>query len=249
MGIIQLNGNLIWELSPGALRLLESSNNVIKRGSNPEVLLLQTKLLTTIEIVVRVQDRTDGLSTLLVSHGALVITAVELLEVKLSTGSLTRPQAQIISSWCVKSRNWNIVSHRLDNFTALPDDFLGSLSILVLSYATIELDLRMSALDLVIPPSKTHVNNDIMSWEFPRIEVEPVIRNLDLVSVHNFLLENTISVSQSIAPSWIVKRGKRVQETSSKTTKTTISQSSIVLLINHILDFEAEIFQALWSKS
>ena len=42
MGIIQLNCNLVWELSPWPVRLLEPPNNVVQRGCHPEILLLQS---------------------------------------------------------------------------------------------------------------------------------------------------------------------------------------------------------------
>ena len=52
MGVVQLNRNLIRELTPCTLRLLESTNDIVERSRNPEVLLLQSKLLTTIEVVI-----------------------------------------------------------------------------------------------------------------------------------------------------------------------------------------------------
>jgi hypothetical protein len=64
----------------------------------------------------------------------------------------------------------------------------------------------------------THVNDNVVSGELPGIEVKPVVRNLNLISIHNFLLENTISVSEAIAPSRVVERRERVQEASSKST-------------------------------
>lgn len=48
MSVIELNGDLAGELGPGALGLLEATDNVIERGSNPEVLLLQAELLSTL---------------------------------------------------------------------------------------------------------------------------------------------------------------------------------------------------------
>jgi hypothetical protein len=85
-----------------------------------------------------------------------------------------------------------------------------------------------------------------MSWKFPRIEVEPIIRNLDLISIHNLLLEDSISVSQSVSPSRVVQRGKRVQETSSKTTETTISKCSVVFLLNDVLNAETKVIETLY---
>jgi hypothetical protein len=84
MGVIELDGNLLGELLPGAFGLLEAANNIIKGGSNPEVLLLQTKLFSALQVVVGVQHSTDGLSPLLVGDRTFVIAIVEFLEIKLS---------------------------------------------------------------------------------------------------------------------------------------------------------------------
>lgn len=136
MGIIELNGHLVGEFAPCTLRLLESSYNIEQRCSNPEVLLLQSKLFSSIEVVVRVQHGGNGLSTLLVTDRAiklsevssnaqlnllpLIITAIKLLEIKLATCGLRRPQAQVIGSWGVKPRNWHIICHSLDDLAAFP---------------------------------------------------------------------------------------------------------------------------------
>jgi hypothetical protein len=94
----------------------------------------------------------------------------------------------------------------------------------------------------------THINDDIVSWKLPRIKVEPVIWNLNLVSIDNLLLEDSISVSQSITPGWKVQGSHRVQEAGSETTETTISECSIMFLINDVLDTEAKICQTICRK-
>ena len=86
-----------------------------------------------------------------------------------------------------------------------------------------------------------------MPREFPRIEVKPVIRNLNLVAINNLLLEDTISVSQSISPSWVVERSQGIEEASSQSTEATISKCSILFLVDDILDSETQIRKALYS--
>jgi hypothetical protein len=51
VSVVKLNGDLVGEVLPGALGLLESANNVVERGSTPKVLLLQAKLLSTFKAV------------------------------------------------------------------------------------------------------------------------------------------------------------------------------------------------------
>ena len=47
-------------------------------------------------------------------------------------------------------------------------------------------------LDMTI---KLNINGDVRSGEFPWIETEPIIRDFDLITVDNFLLENSISIA------------------------------------------------------
>jgi hypothetical protein len=49
VGIVELDGNRVGELLPRLLALLETADNVVQRGSAPEVLLLETELLTALE--------------------------------------------------------------------------------------------------------------------------------------------------------------------------------------------------------
>jgi hypothetical protein len=51
VGIVELDGNLVRELAPSTLALLESADDVVERGGAPEVLLLQAKLLTAVKAV------------------------------------------------------------------------------------------------------------------------------------------------------------------------------------------------------
>jgi hypothetical protein len=49
MGVVKLDGDRVGELLPGFLALLEAADNIVERGSAPEVLLLQAELFTALE--------------------------------------------------------------------------------------------------------------------------------------------------------------------------------------------------------
>ena len=87
-----------------------------------------------------------------------------------------------------------------------------------------------------------YVDGHIMSREFPRVEVQPVIRDLNLVSINELLLKNTISVAKSISPCWHVHSGHTVQKAGCKTTKATVTKRCIVLLRYDIFNPEAQFF-------
>ena len=96
--------------------------------------------------------------------------------------------------------------------------------LLILSDITIELNIHC----------------DVVSRELPGIKVKPVIRDFDLVTIDNLLLEDTISVSKTITPCRVVERGKTIEEAGGQPSKATIAKSGIMLLGDDILDPESE---------
>jgi hypothetical protein len=61
-----------------------SSQNILQRSTTPQILLLQTQLLSGGGIIVGVKDPGNGLGALGSSYGALVISSVERLQVETS---------------------------------------------------------------------------------------------------------------------------------------------------------------------
>ena len=111
-------------------------------------------------------------------------------------------------------------------------DHLNSYNLLIFGYMAVELD----------------INSDIMPSKFPRIEVKPVIWHFDLIPINDFLFEDAISISQPIAPGGVVEGGEAVEEAGGKTTKTSISESSIVFLADNVFHTETELRETLWIK-
>ena len=84
-----------------------------------------------------------------------------------------------------------------------------------------------------------NVHSDIVPRKLPRVEVQPIIWYLDLISVDDFLLEDTISVTQAIPPSRIIQRSHAVKKTRSQPAEAAVAESSVMLLGYDILDSEA----------
>lgn len=176
-------------------------------------------------LVVRVQDGRDSLGSHLIMYRLLILTRVELLEVELTASGLTRPQAQVVGGGGVVSGDRYIVGVGSYYLAILPYGNLSSILIIVLADMAVELD----------------VNRHIVSGELPGVEIEPVVGHFDLVAVDDLLLEDTIPVSQTIAPGGVVERGKTVQETGSQTSKTAVTESGIALDANDIFHAEAKV--------
>lgn len=69
-----------------------------------------------------------------------------------------------------------------------------------------------------------------MPGKFPRVEVQPIIWYLYLISVDNLLLEDAISVPQAISPGRVVQGGHAVKKTCSQPAEAAVAKSSVMLL-------------------
>ena len=73
---------------------------------------------------------------------------------------------------------------------------------------------------------------DVDSFDLPRVAVaKPEIRDLDLAAILDDLFEDTVVVTDAVAPSWVVQGGHGVQKTGCETAQATVSQSSVGLLL------------------
>ena len=66
-----------------------------------------------------------------------------------------------------------------------------------------------------------------------------------MISVDNLLLEHTLSVTQTVAPSRVVQRGHRIKEAGGKTSKTAVTKGSVVFLRDDIFHPKAKIGKTL----
>lgn len=78
--------------------------------------------------------------------------------------------------------------------------------------------MRLRVLD-----SATYIDSYVVPGEFPGVEIQPVVGNLDLVAVDDLLFEDTITISQTIAPGRVVQACQTVEETGGQTSQTTVT--------------------------
>lgn len=110
------------------------------------------------------------------------------------------PKTEIVCVVGVVPGNWSVIS--------LGDNLLAS-------FPNDPFDSVVHVLRQV--PAETYCVINFRSYDFPRVAVlEPVVRDLDLFSVLNQLLKDTVVVSYAVAPSWDLESGKTVQEASSE---------------------------------
>lgn len=173
------------ELGPFTMCLFVSSDNVPNGSWTEEVLLFKSQFFTLLGIVIGIENWCDVLCFLSLNNGTVVVTGVELSEVKLIARSGS-PQSQVVCVKGVETWNRGVIGLGYYDFTAFPDASLDS-SIVVLSHMAVESNLI----------------GDVGSLDFPRVtSAQPVIRWLYLIPVNDSLLEYTIIVSNTITPSW-----------------------------------------------
>ena len=83
------------------------------------------------------------------------------------------------------------------------------------------------------------IDRDIVARKLPWVEVKPIVWNFDLVAIDYLLFEDTVPVTQSITPGWVVECCHAVKETGSQTTKTSVSKRCIMFLVDDIFNAEA----------
>ena len=54
---------------------------------------------------------------------------------------------------------------------------------------------------------KSYVQGDVVAREFPRSELKPIVGNLNLIPIDDFLLEYAVSIAQPVSPSRVVESG------------------------------------------
>lgn len=91
----------------------------------------------------------------------------------------------------------------------------------------------------------SYVDGDIVTGELPGVKVQPVVRHFDLVTVNDFLFEDSVSVTKTVTPGGVVETSQAVEEASSKSTQAAIAQTCIVLLGDDVLDSETKLRETL----
>ena len=230
MGVVELDLVQVSESRESivSMFIFISSNDIVDGSRAEEVLLLKSQLFTSISAVVRVKNTGDVFSLLSLGDGTVVVTGVELVEVKGVSWSRS-PQSQVVGVVGVESWNWSIVGHS--------DDFLAALPLGSLSWAVLPLLRETKESDLVL---------HVLSLDFPWVSVvQPKIRNFDLVAIFDHLLENSIFIPDTVTPSWDLKGSKRVNKASGESSETTVSEGGIALLLIQLFEIVSHVHEGI----
>src|SRR5262245_59833316 len=93
---------------------------------------------------------------------------------------------------------------------------------------------------------KTNFNYRFGTSNFPRVSVpEPLVRDLNLPTVVNLLIEDSEFIANAIAHRWNTERSEGVHVTGSKTAQSTVSQAWLFFLSDGFVQVKSEFLRCL----
>ena len=227
MGIVQLESNLLMEFMNIVMLSHVFFHSFLYGGGNEEILLLQTQLLTCIVIVVGIQNLYDITCQVLLLYRLLVVTLVKRIQLE-ALYRLRIPDTQGVYNAIAITHDGEIKRNRLNGLIALLGKYVSAILVGMNAYIAAEFNhFRI-----------------LRSAQFKRIAVhQPVIGNLYLITVADFLLEHAITITDTTAVCGISQRCQGIQETCCQTSKTTVTQCCIRLLVFDQVQIQSQFFQ------
>ena len=179
-------------------------------------------------VIVWIKDINDQFCKVLLLYCFVIITSVKLIKFEVCN-RFCIPYTQCIYYVIAISDDWHIIRNCHDRLIVFLDKFIFSCN-------RIFLETDISA--------KTYFFCVLFTANFKWISFfQPVVRNLHLISIFDFLFEHSITVTDSTSICRIVQCCKRIKETCCKTSKTTISKSRIRLLVFNHVQINIHLFQ------
>ena len=196
-----------------------------------EVLLFQTQFFPGIVLVSRIKHLYDILRQVLLLNSLHVITLVKGVKLEV-VDSFRIPYTQGIYNSISITDDWNIKRHSAYRLVIL-------LNKRIFSGCRIVLYVHISA--------KFYFLCIFRTAQLKRIAVfQPVIRNLYLITIFNFLLKHTVAVTNPAAVCTISQSRQRIQETCRKSSQTAVSERRIRLLILDHIQIQSQLLQCLF---
>ena len=228
MGIVQLERNLLIELMDIVMLSHVLLYSFLYGCGDEEVLLLQTQLFTCIVIVVGVQNLYDITCQVLLLYRLLVITLVKGIQLE-ALYRLRIPDTQGVYNAIAITHDGEIKRNRLNGLIALLGKYVSA--VLIGMHTDIATEF--------------HNFRILRSAQFERITIhQPVIGNLYLITVADFLLEHTITITDTAAICRISQRCQGIQETCCQTSQSTVTQCCIRLLVLDQVQIQSQFFQS-----
>ena len=190
-----------------------------------EVLLLQTELLTCIMIVVGIKNLNNIFCKVCLLNRLLIITLIKGIQLE-ALNRLCVPDTKSIYNTVAITHNWQVKGNGTNGLITLLGKYISSVLIHMYRYISAKLN------NLCI----------LRSAKLKRVTVyQPVVRYLYLITVSDFLLEHTVTITNTATVCRIAKRSKGIQEAGSQTSQTTVTKRCIGFLILDYIDIKSQL--------
>ncbi len=199
---------------------------------NKEILLFQAQLFSCIMVIVRIKHFHDIAGKVLLLHRFLVVPLIEGFQLK-AFHRLRIPDAQCIYNAVSIADDRQIIWNRRYALIA----FLPEIVPAVFIHIYIHIAAEFYFLGVFRPS------------QFKGIAVlQPVIGNLYLVSIPDLLLKHAVTVTDAAAIRGITQCSQGIQETCCKSSKASVSESRIRLLVFHHVQIHTKLVQRFFHR-
>ena len=179
-------------------------------------------------IVIRIKDINDQFCKVFLLYRFVIISSVKLIKFKVCD-RFCIPYTQCIYYMVAISNDRHIIWNCHNRLVILLNEYIFTCCRIFL-----KTDISTKAYFFCV----------LFTAYFKRISFfQPVIRNLYLISIFDFLFEHTVTVTDSTSVCRIIQCCKRIKETCCKTSKTAVSKSRIRLLVFNHVQINIHLFQ------
>ena len=229
MRVVDVDDDLLRQLAPvRAVELLEVLEDVLEGGGGEEILLLQAEQLAFVVVVFRVEDVGDSFRQFLFLRRLHIVAVVEVAQVNALRGA-GAPQAQAVDGGGVIAHQRHVVGDSLDRVVA---DVTEHRAAVLVAHFDVTVEVHFAGI--------------LHYGHFPHVAVaQPVVRQLDLLTVHNLLAEQTVFIADGAAHRGQVEGRQRVHEARCQTAQTAVAQRGFRLFLKHLVYVDVQFVQRL----
>ena len=208
--------------------LFEILDRILQGGAGEEVVLLEAQHLALVVLIFGIEHLGDHLGHLHFLHGLEVFTLSEVRQVQIGAAA-GRPGAQRVDAIVVVAHHGHIIGHGVD---LIGVHELKDLSAVFLALLHMAVELHGAGI--------------FGTGDFPDVAVlQPVIRKLHLLALHQLLAEQTILVADGAAHGRNVQAGQAIQKAGGQAAQTAVAQRGFGLLRQDGLQVDAQLAKRL----
>ncbi len=227
MGVIELDGDFVFELIEAGMSSLVTANDVPHSARDKKVFLHKSQFPSSRDGITGVQDFGNCFHLNFKLHGIQVIALIEDIHVELLRRA-GRVQTQIIHRPASVADDRHVAWNTDHDLPVEPHRIVSALPIHGVFNMAVQRNQHRILRTLNLPR---------------RVICSPVVRPFYLLIVPDFLAKKTVFVIDSVSKPRHSQRGQRIQKTGSKSTEPTVPECRICLMFFNVREVHAEFQQ------